>query len=151
MHRNVRLLALSLLLPACSSSGGMPAEPPVDLAAAQQRWSAGAPASYRFDYQQECFCVREQVQPVTIEVRDGRVARVVSRESGQEVAATGNLRWPTIVELFDIIAEAQRNGVQPLVVQYHEQQGYPTRIEAGSLAADAGVIYHATNLQPLAQ
>jgi hypothetical protein len=116
----------------------------------RERWDAAALGDYRYDFQQQCFCVREQVQPVTIEVRGGRVARVVSRETGAEVAASDGLRWYTVPELFEVIAEARRNGVTPLVVRYDAELGYPTHIEAGSLAADAGTIYSASNLQRIA-
>jgi hypothetical protein len=131
----------------CSTGASSDAAEPGDRAAAQQRWEAAALTDYRFDFQQQCFCVREQVQPVTIEVRDGRISRVVSRETGEDVAAVQGLQWRTIPDLFRVISEARQNGVTPLIVQYDPQLGYPVRIEAGSLAADAGVIYAVSNLE----
>jgi hypothetical protein len=131
----------------CSTGASSDADEPGDLAAAQQRWEAAALMDYRFDFQQQCFCVREQVQPVTIDVRDGRISRVVSRETGEDVAAVQGLQWRTIPDLFRVISEARQSGVTPLIVQYDPQLGYPVRIEAGSLAADAGVIYAVSNLE----
>ena len=150
MNSALRLLCLIVpFLLGCSAAQSPAADPVSTLAAQQQRWQAADLENYRFDFQQQCFCVREQVQPVTIEVRDGRIAGVVSRETGQEIPMGGNLRWYTISDLFGLISEARQNGVEPLVVRYDPQLGYPTYIEIGTLANDGGVIYSASNLQPL--
>lgn len=136
-----------VLLPLACTAAPPDTEPVDDHDAALQRWEAAGLADYQFDFQQECFCVREQVQPVTIEVRGGSITRVVSRETGEDVEDE-RLRWHTVRELFDVITDARQQGVTPLNVEYDAELGYPTRIEAGSLAADAGVVYHASNLQP---
>lgn len=139
------LLAL-LVLGACATA---PAARPSAAATPQEtQWRAAALADYRYDFEQQCFCLREQTQPVTVEVRGGRVTRVVSRETGQEVARGENLRWHTVPGLFQLAADARGNGSEPRVT-YDPRLGYPTRIEIGSLAADAGVIYLASNLRPL--
>jgi hypothetical protein len=135
----------------CSTGASRDTDQAADLKAKQQRWEAAAITDYRFDFQQQCFCVPEQLQPVTIEVRNGHVARVVSRETGQDVVAVAGLRWYTVPDLFRVIAEAQQQGVTPLVVRYDSRIGYPTHIEAGSLAADAGTIYTASDLRPLSR
>lgn len=139
-------LLLLCALAACSPSHSGPDDPG---ASPEQRWAQAGPDSYRFNFRQECFCVREQVQPVTIEVREGRISRVLAREGGHDLTGEANLRWPTVPELFARISEAQRDGVEPLMVRYDPELGYPTRIEIGSLAADAGVIYTASDLEPL--
>lgn len=135
----------------CSTGASPDPDSDTDLPVERQQWEAAALSDYRFDFQQQCFCVQEQVQPVTIEVRAGAISRVISRETGDEVAASDGLRWYTIADLFGVIADAQERGVEPLVVHYDPQRGYPVHIEAGSLAADAGVIYTASNLQPLSR
>ena len=150
MRRRVRsrLIPWWIALPlACSpapdgTSPGAPAE-------AERRWEAAALQDYRFDFQQQCFCVPEQAQPVTIEVRGGRVTRVVSRTTGQDITGAEGLYWRTVPELFRVIEGARRDGVTPLEVRYDPELGYPTSIEAGSLAADAGAVYTVSNLQPL--
>jgi hypothetical protein len=143
------VLLVCLALSACSAAPTPDAEPRGEVAAHERLWREAGLEDYRFAFRQECFCVREQVQPVTIEVRNGRIARVVANESGQDLSRETNLRWRTIPELFALIAEAQANGVDPLMVQYDPRLGYPTRIEIGSLAADAGVIYSAADLEPV--
>lgn len=108
-----------------------------------------AGADYRYDFQRDCFCTREAVQPVTIEVRDGRVARVVTRQGGEDVTALHFPSWPTIEDLFQEIEEARGRGEKNLTVRYHEKLGYPTFIEIGTLSNDAGVRYSAANLEYL--
>lgn len=135
----------------CRGGAAPELEPDSTLSTERTRWESAALADYRYDFQQQCFCVREQVQPVTIEVRDGRISRVVSRESGAEITGMENLRWYTIPDLFGVVSEAQESGIEPLVVRYDSQYGYPSYIEAGTLANDAGVVYTASNLQPLVQ
>jgi hypothetical protein len=106
-------------------------------------------ADYRYDFQRLCFCVEEAVQPVTIEVRDGRVVRVVTRPGGKDVTNAEFVNWPTIEDLVDEIEEARARGEKNLVVRYDEKLGYPTFIEIGTLANDAGVRYTADNLEYL--
>jgi hypothetical protein len=142
--------SLSLLLfwaPACSVAPGPSGESRGQLAAEQERWQAAGLRSYDYDFQQHCFCVLEQVQQVTVEVRDGVVHRVVSRETGQEVPVHEGLRWHTVPDLFGIIAEAERNGSQLQEVRFDPELGYPAYVEIGTLASDAGVTYSASNLR----
>lgn len=146
------ILLLSLLVPALLSCTAAP-PPDADVSggagAESEQWEAAGLEDYRFDFQQQCFCVRDQVQPVTIEVRGGRVVRVISRETGADMTTVEGLRWPTVPDLFRVMSEARENGVTPLIVRYDPQLGYPAHIEAGSLAADAGIIYTVSNLAPL--
>ena len=142
------LFAALLLLAGCTRAIAPADEPAATSTPEERRWEAARLSDYRYDFEQQCFCLREQTQPVTVEVRGGRVARVVSRETGQPVVQRENLRWHTIPELFRMAAEARRNGTETKVT-HDPRLGYPTRIEIGSLAADAGVIYIASNLRPL--
>lgn len=147
---NTRLaFSLLLLLPLACSPAPDATEPGSPAAAALERWEAAGLQDYRFDFQQQCFCVPEQVQPVTIEVRGGRVARVTARETGQDITGVEGLHWFTVPDLFRVIDAARRDGVTPLDVRYDPDLGYPTSIEAGSLAADAGAVYSVSNLRPL--
>jgi len=135
--RLLRLLPLFLLLavPACS---GATADPEV--------FSPNASLTFRdlsdyaFDFQRECFCVEEAREPVRIRVRNRAVVEVRSRTSGQAMPLPGLAPWPTLVELFRQVDEARAAGT-PVTVAY-DVTGFPTRVEIGSLAADAGVVYH---------
>lgn len=151
MRTRTGLALIVITASGCSTGAPPDSDSGNDLPVERQRWEAAALADYQFDFQQQCFCVQEQVQPVTIEVRGGAISRVISRETGDEVAASDGLRWYTVTDLFAVIADARERGVEPLVVRYDPQLGYPVHIEAGSLAADAGIIYTASNLQPLSR
>jgi hypothetical protein len=151
MHRRTLLRHLTLavaatLLAGCSelTMSGDPLE------AHLAQWRSQNLDDYRFDFQRTCFCTPASVQPVTIEVRDGKVARVFSRPSGQDVPSTGMVSaWPTVDDLFTQVGQASAARVAPLVVRWDEQRGYPTYVEMGTLANDAGTIMAASNLTPL--
>ncbi|HEX8359719.1 MAG TPA: DUF6174 domain-containing protein [Longimicrobium sp.] len=149
MRPSLRTLCFALLVLAGCTRTPIADAPDAGESPQAQQWESRRMDDYRFDFEQQCFCLREQTLPVTIEVRDGRVARVVVRTTGQDLTGRENLRWPTVPELFRLVDQARQSGTEPLVVRYDEQLRYPTYIEAGSLAADAGVIYRATNLRPL--
>jgi outer membrane lipoprotein-sorting protein len=144
----MRALVLGLLLLAGCSTAPAPTPQPAAGTSQEQQWRAAALADYRYDFEQQCFCIAEQREPVTIEVRGGRVSRVLARATGQPVAASENVRWHTVDDLFRRIADAKANQSE-LRVTYDPRLGYPTRVEIGSLAADAGVIYIVSNLRPL--
>jgi hypothetical protein len=74
-------LLLIALLPSCRAHGS-------EIAEAWASWrQAGVPA-YVFDYEQSCFCFLETYNPVRIEVRGGRVARITPLDSAQRSAGS---------------------------------------------------------------
>lgn len=116
-----------------------------DVDSARAAWAEQGLRRYQFAFRKDCFCVREAVEPVTIEVRDGVVTAVRSRNTGAAMPKNDALQWPTIEQLFREIREA-RNAGQMVRVEYH-RSGYPVSIEIGSLAADAGVRYTVGNVR----
>jgi hypothetical protein len=139
--------ALPLALPGCAGTN-QPADPIHEVGSARATWAAQELRDYRFDFDRQCFCVREAVEPVTVEVRDGAVHEVRSRRTGEVMPSSDAVPWFTIERLFEQIEEAEAAGTQPVRVAYHPR-GYPTEIEIGSLAADAGVHYTVSNVEPL--
>jgi hypothetical protein len=133
----------------CSPELSPGTDPGGGLVAHERLWSEAGLEDYRFRFHQQCFCVREQVEPVVVEVRGGRIVRVASQATGEEVPADPNLRWPTIPDLFDLVAQAEIDQPEALIVHYDARLGYPIHLEIGSLAADAGVVYTASNFEPL--
>lgn len=103
-------------------------------------------AEYQYDFQRTCYCPRELVQPVTIVVSRGEVVRVLTRPGWADVTNTPGAKWPTIIDLHREIAEARGRG-ERVIVRYHERLGYPTYIEIGTIANDAGVVYTADNMR----
>jgi len=111
------------------------------LAELQQRratWVARKIDNYRFHLTISCFCGSEITRPVVIEVRQGVVATVVDVEANKPV--TNKFLYPTITALFDAaIAERSRGG--NVTVAYDRLIGIPARLEVGTIANDAGVLY----------
>ncbi len=142
----VALVSAHLLLTACT-----PAAPPPDggdaADAPRSAWHEQGLRDYAFDFERQCFCVREALQPVRIEVRGGEIVEVRSRESGEVVPPSPAIPWYTVDELLRQ-AEVAREDGQEVRVDYHAD-GHPAQIEIGSLAADAGVIYNISNLAAL--
>ena len=146
MNLPTRLLLSALILAGCApAQPGSPPATPND--SARATWAAQEIQDYRFDFERQCFCVREAVEPVTIDVRSGEIAAVRSRSTGEEMPMSDMVQWYTVEELFRLIDEAEAEG-QDVRVEY-DTLGYPRRIEIGSLAADAGVIYTISRMERL--
>jgi hypothetical protein len=142
----VPIIAAHMLLAACapaapSPEGGEGPDAPVSA------WQARGLRDYAFDFERQCFCVPEAVQPVRIEVRGGEITEVRSRDTGEVVPLSPAIPWYTVDELLRQADVAQADG-QEVRVEYHAD-GFPSQIEIGSLAADAGVIYNISNLSRL--
>jgi Family of unknown function (DUF6174) len=145
MIRRTWFLLFAVMLTACVppavSQGGAG-----DAVAQQRVWARQRLNDYRFVLQRECFCLGRG--PVVVVVRDGAVAELRDPRTGQPAAEGAIVDPMTVNELFSRIIEAQANG-EHTDVEYHPTLGYPTVAEIGSLAADAGIRYHVTELAPL--
>lgn len=119
------------------------------LAELQQRraaWVARGVNDYRVQLRKSCFCVSDVTRPVLIEVRGGAVSKVWDLETKKPVANTS--LYPTITALFDAaIAERERNG--NVTVAYDAALGTPVRLEIGTVANDAGVMYFLSRVSSL--
>ena len=85
-----------------------------------------------------CFCGGDITRPVLVEVRGSAVAKVWDLETGKPVPNTA--LYPTITKLFDD-AIAMRSGGGNVSVAYDQALGIPIRLEVGTIANDAGVLY----------
>lgn len=101
-------------------------------------WVARGITNYQFQLQISCFCGSDITRPVLIEVRDGAVAKVLDLETSKPVANTSP--YSTITQLFDK-AIAMRSGGGNVSVAYDQALGVPVRLEVGTIANDAGVLY----------
>lgn len=101
-------------------------------------WVARGISDYRFQLQISCFCGSEITRPVLVEVRGGAVATVLDLETGKRVANPS--LYPSITALFDA-AIAKRSGGGNVSVAYDQALGIPVRLEVGTIANDAGVLY----------
>ncbi|HUQ80138.1 MAG TPA: DUF6174 domain-containing protein [Gemmatimonadaceae bacterium] len=111
------------------------------LAELQQRraaWLGRGIKDYRVQLQISCFCGGDVRRPVLVEVRRGVVSKVWDLETAKLLT---NLEpYPSITALFDRAIE-QRSGGGHVSVTYDRELGFPTRIEIGTLANDAGTEY----------
>lgn len=108
-----------------------------DLRARQRQWAALGLASYDLDLAITCFCPEEFRRPVTVRVRNGLAAAVTARTPG---AVRPAAEYPTIDSLFSrAIAERARGG--HVRGTFDRDYGFPTFVEIGTLANDAGVGY----------
>ena len=119
-----------------------------ELARARRLWAEKGPKSYRYLYQANCFCyIRDELEIV---VEDGRMTSARRTGSGEWVAETFWVAFPTVDELFDAIEKARREGT-PVEARYHPELGYPTDVTIGTMANDAGVRHVLRALEPLGQ
>ena len=109
-------------------------------------WVARGISDYRFQLQISCFCGSEITRPVLVEVRRGAVAKVLDLETGKPVANTS--LYPTITQLFDKAID-MRSGGGNVSVAYDQALGIPVRLEVGTIANDAGVLYFLSALTRL--
>jgi hypothetical protein len=101
-------------------------------------WVSRGIDDYRFTLQISCFCGGDITRPVLIEVRGSAIVKVWDLETGKAVA--NRSAYPTITRLFDAaIAERSRGG--NVSVAYDQALGIPARLEVGTIANDAGVLY----------
>lgn len=111
------------------------------LAELQQRraeWLARGIKDYRIQLRISCFCAGDVVRPKLVEVRNGVVSKAWDLETAQPVASIAGI--PTITGLFDAaIAERARGG--NVSATYDKAFGIPVRLEVGTVANDAGVLY----------
>ena len=101
-------------------------------------WVSHGIDDYRFQLRISCFCGGDITRPVVIEVRDGAIATVEDLETGKAVDDVSV--YPTITKLFDA-AIAERAGGGHVSVAYDQALGIPVRLEVGTLANDAGILY----------
>ena len=106
-------------------------------------WVSREIDDYRFQLQISCFCGGQITRPVVIEVRQGAIAKVQDLETGNAVADVS--AYPTITKLFDA-AIAERSGGGHVSVAYDRTSGIPMRLEVGTLANDAGILYLVSSL-----
>ena len=101
-------------------------------------WVARGISDYRFQLQISCFCGGDITRPVLIEVQRGAVTKVWDLETGKPVTNTSP--YPTVTKLCDA-AIAMRSGGGNVSVAYDQALGIPIRLEVGTIANDAGVLY----------
>ncbi|MCV6605586.1 MAG: DUF6174 domain-containing protein [Porticoccaceae bacterium] len=116
-----------LLLAGCGA-----AQPDVQVSSLtpQQQWQALNLGNYDYEVQRSCFCAAEYVRPMQVSVRGGEVETAVYTDDASAVSAEVLKSLRTIDQWFSYIKKGRDRPFARLDVEYHSEQGYPTRIEA---------------------
>jgi hypothetical protein len=136
-----------MLVAFAGCGGGAATGPQASLVAARNRWVQNAPTSYSMVISVSCECLPGTGDPARITVRNGVVESRRYVATGADVPPERASGYRTVPELFEMIDEAERQGVKPIDVQY-APLGYPTRIALGDPAVDAPVTF-ITDFHPL--
>jgi hypothetical protein len=142
------ILAAGMVLAAasCSEGTGLAVEreasvegtgSAAELRARWEQWRSVGPRSYGYELHRGCFCSTEYVTPAWVEVRDGRVVR--ANALGTRRALRLDLFEPIDSLFVSAIRMAESGG--HVAASYHPRLGYPTSLEIGTLANDAGVLH----------
>ncbi|MFN6566189.1 DUF6174 domain-containing protein [Dendronalium sp. ChiSLP03b] len=115
----------------------------------QRLWNRQKITNYRYTLTNQCFCVPEVRGPLNIEVRNGVTTSITLAQTGQPVNPELVSSYTTIPKLFNLISNTINSGESQLSVTYNRKLGYPTQINIGNLAADAGVYTTISNFKEL--
>lgn len=102
--------------------------------AAELRWLSARPDPYHMTLQRGCFCIREAIGPVVMEVDalgDTPWDTVVSAQytaDGAPVPAQYQDLFLPVGELFGAIREAVARGAERVEVDFDHTRGFPSRI-----------------------
>jgi len=118
---------------------------------ARARWEGAALRSYRFHYDRTCFCLPAANGPAVVTVRDGVVTNVELLQSSETIGEPILAEFPTIEDLFDLIATAIDGGWDKLEVEYDEALGFPTTlaVDPSTTTADDEAWYNLSALTEL--
>jgi Family of unknown function (DUF6174) len=152
------LVEIGLVLGACAESTS-PTSPDSDdrqatvaaFGQARDVWRRKGPRSYRYVFQQICFCAPPVTDPVVITVQNGLVTRVAKEATGAPVDEADLSRYLSIDGLFQRIQDAIDAHADEIRVSYDPALAYPTDVllDPSHKIADEEVRYQARDLQPL--
>lgn len=146
-----RLFALALvLLSGCSDLFAPSQESRAE--EAWDRWVATAPAAYRYEVMQSCFCAGPGIgRWLTVIVNDNVVATAWDTETGVFVPPSELDRVPTVEDLFVTLFDAIDGAADELHAEYDAHFGYPTLLDIDYIrrAIDDELVIRARGLLPL--
>ena len=138
------LLILTLILTAC---GGQSA-----LARNRDKWNAQGISHYRFDLTISCFCPFYEVNPVAVEVLDGKIVSMTGAD-GQPLPEQyrSEFEQAGTMELLFAIAKENLANADQVDVTYDAAHGFPssTVVDRIKLAVDDEISYYVENFEVL--
>lgn len=142
-------LACIPLLAGCND----PTSPRDELDDARRRWEARRIDTYSYNIVRYCECPPEFSRLASVMVVDDSVVSVRFVDDGTPVRAELLSTYGTIDRLFDVVERALQRKPSRLVVDYHPQFGYPSRVEIDydARAADDEFTVRASDLIPVTE
>ena len=138
------LLILTLVLSAC---GGQSA-----LNKNREKWNASGISHYRFELTISCFCPFFEVNPVTVEVLDGKIVSMTGAD-GQPLPDNFRSEFDRAgtVDLLFAIAEENLASADQISVTYDAMYDFPSSIviDQIKLAMDDEISYYVENFEVL--
>lgn len=123
------LLLLLLLVQGCGVNGSTVSDDTQrELNRQRRQWEAQDLANYRYTGRRICFCMREAVGPVLVEVREGTIASLTDQESGEPVGENFVELWPSIDGVFGLVQDAIDREAAEITVEYDAERGFPTSV-----------------------
>lgn len=155
--RTLVLAATMAVLVGCGSSSpradGQVADvkPPENLHDARQLWQHSGVEHYRVTAQQTCFCPRELVQPIRLEVENGSVVAMEGLNQPLKHLSQADARRLTVEGLFEFIQKARDRQAHKLEVSYHSKFGFPTLIDYDGhpMMADDELQFRLSDFDPV--
>jgi hypothetical protein len=132
--RNGGLALLLLVFTACRDITG-----PQSVAQARVLWESHGLTSYSYFGTQTCFCTVPN-GPVRVDVVNGSVSVVTDLTTHTQIPSTS---WLTVDDLLDL-AET----LQPRVVEFDKNFGFPKRVERCCITDDSGSVYTVSAVVP---
>jgi hypothetical protein len=144
-------VAYAAVLAACLAGCTSVTGPVREMETAQRRWGDHGPADYQVTVTRACECLPAMTGPVRVTVRAGLVTARQYVTTGEAVATEVTELFPSVPELFELVADAHRRGAADVNVTYDPVLGYPVRIavDYDATMADDEVVYSVRDLQPL--
>ncbi len=119
------LCGLTLVIAGCSDPLAPTAN---ELQVNLMKWRSLGIGAYRYEYRLNCFCGGPGVEPVGIVVQDDSVVTATILETQEAVDTSALAGYPTIDDLFDVIAAAIEGKAHSIRAEYDTHYGYPTDV-----------------------
>lgn len=115
----------------------------------RQKWESQGIDDYSFTLQRSCFCERDAVRPVNIEVRNGEVTSATFADTGEPLPDRLAYNDLSVNDLFDTIEQAIANNAAEVNVEYDAETGIPLSIGIDQLefAVDDEVSFSISNFR----
>jgi hypothetical protein len=93
-----------------------------------QKWREKNISNYRYTLRVSCFCTPEVRQPVIVEVRNGKVASIVSASTRKPVNPEFFKEYDSVPKVFNLVRDGIAKDAYRLSVTFNPTLGYPTNV-----------------------